>query len=174
MVWVMNHLATLVAASVLLTPVPEPAPLPEDPDEAIQQTEKETVAIEKKAADAVRKKRKRLVDHLKALQEKLNKDGLTEQAAAIRDRLTLLEATWSGAVTDKGITFHSLKSASLNGKYRYLLRVLYVPNDKNLFKEFNDFGTDNCITYAGYKDLPPGFWVYVHPYWYVWRDRMRP
>jgi len=25
--------------------------------------------------------------------------------------------------------------------------------------------------YVGYADLPQGHWVYVHPYWYIWRDR---
>src|SRR5207248_9198215 len=24
--------------------------------------------------------------------------------------------------------------------------------------------------YGGFKDLPPGYWVYVAPYWYIWRD----
>jgi hypothetical protein len=172
--WAMKYVLSLFASTIFWAPVPEPPPLPEDPDQAISEVEKETESIQKKAASAINKKRQRLLDHLKGQQEELTRKGRADDAAAIRDRITLLEGTWSGAIGDKGITFQSLKTASVNGKYRHLLRVLHVPNDKNLFKEFNDFGTDNCPSYAGHKDLPPGFWVYVHPYWYVWRDRMHP
>ena len=24
--------------------------------------------------------------------------------------------------------------------------------------------------YAGYRDLPTGYWVYVYPNWYIWGE----
>ena len=35
---------------------------------------------------------------------------------------------------------------------------------------FTDAGLKNTREYAGQNDLPKGHWVYVYPYWYIWRD----
>jgi hypothetical protein len=60
--------------------------------------------------------------------------------------------------------------ASVNGKYEVLMKTLYVPTDKNRFGDFYDYGYTNQRDYAGYSNLPPGYWVYSSPYWYIWRD----
>lgn len=64
----------------------------------------------------------------------------------------------------------ALKTAAVNGKYEMLLRQIKVPEDVDNYSEFNDYGLYQGTSYAGQNDLPPGYWVYVEPYWYIWRD----
>jgi serine/threonine protein kinase len=60
--------------------------------------------------------------------------------------------------------------ASVNGKYRKLLRRIKVEQDRAAYGEFSDYGHYTGTIYAGYSDLPVGYWVYVYPYWYIWGD----
>jgi hypothetical protein len=62
----------------------------------------------------------------------------------------------------------ALKKAAVNNKYQMLLRQIKVPNDKDNYGEFNDFGQYSGTDYAGLANLPKGYWVYVAPYWYIW------
>jgi hypothetical protein len=64
----------------------------------------------------------------------------------------------------------ALRKARVNGKYAMLLRQIKVPKDVETAKEFQDAGMKNVKEYAGQTDLPRGHWVYVYPYWYIWRD----
>lgn len=64
--------------------------------------------------------------------------------------------------------------ASVNGKYARLLRVIEVPADRNQYGEFNDHGHWQGNAWAGYTNLPPGYWVYVYPDWYIWGDQQDP
>lgn len=64
----------------------------------------------------------------------------------------------------------ALKQARMNGKYAMLLRQIQAPKDAEKFKDVHDFGYRNLREYAGHADLPAGYWVYVFPYWYIWRD----
>jgi beta-lactamase regulating signal transducer with metallopeptidase domain len=64
----------------------------------------------------------------------------------------------------------ALVKARVDGKYEMLLRQIYVPDDVDNYAEFNDFGLYQGASYAGFDDLPNGYWVYVEPYWYIWRD----
>src|SRR5262245_738592 len=61
-----------------------------------------------------------------------------------------------------------LKRASVNGKYRMLLAQFKA--DYEGPDEFKGLGIQSRTEYAGHKDLPKGHWVYVKPYWYIWRD----
>jgi hypothetical protein len=63
-----------------------------------------------------------------------------------------------------------LKKAAVDGKYRMLLAQFKVEKDKDEHGEFKDLGMRNMPTYGDHKDLPKGYWVYVYPYWYIWRD----
>jgi hypothetical protein len=63
-----------------------------------------------------------------------------------------------------------LKKASVNGKYQMLLRQIKVPGDKESYGDYSDYGPYSGASYAGFDDLPKGFWVWVDPYWYIWRD----
>jgi hypothetical protein len=64
----------------------------------------------------------------------------------------------------------SLKKATVNNKYQMLLRQFKVPNDKDNYGDFNDYGQYSGTSYAGLNDLPKGYWVYVAPYWYIWGE----
>jgi hypothetical protein len=63
-----------------------------------------------------------------------------------------------------------LVKARVNGKYEMLLRQIYVPDDVDNYTEFTDYGFYRGNSYANFNDLPSGHWVYVEPYWYIWRD----
>jgi hypothetical protein len=63
---------------------------------------------------------------------------------------------------------------SVYGKYRVLLRKIHVPQDTNAYGKFTDYGMYTGNAWAGYNDLPPGYWVYVYPNWYIWRDCVKP
>jgi hypothetical protein len=60
--------------------------------------------------------------------------------------------------------------ARVNGKYARLLRRLKVPQDRQSYTDFNDYGQYPATDYAGYKNIPEGYWVYVYPYWYIWGE----
>jgi hypothetical protein len=62
------------------------------------------------------------------------------------------------------------KKAQVDGKYRMLLRQIKVEKDAETYGAFKDFGVYSMPEYAGFQDLPSGHWVYVAPYWYIWRD----
>lgn len=64
----------------------------------------------------------------------------------------------------------SLRKARVNDKYAMLLRQINVPADAARYADFRDLGLRNVTSYAGFTDLPKGHWVYVYPYWYIWRD----
>jgi hypothetical protein len=66
-----------------------------------------------------------------------------------------------------------LAAACVDGKYRMLLATFASPQDAGKYGDFNDTGFSPCPSWAGYHDLPPGYWVYVHPFWYIWRDDTR-
>ena len=65
----------------------------------------------------------------------------------------------------------ALKRATEDGKYRMLLRQIRVESDAKQFGVFYDLGFNRQATCAEHTNLPPGYWVYVYPYWYIWRDR---
>ena len=64
----------------------------------------------------------------------------------------------------------NLKKAAVNGKYRMLLAQIKVEDDKEAGGDFKDAGLQSRTDYAGQANLPKGYWVYVKPYWYIWRD----
>jgi hypothetical protein len=68
----------------------------------------------------------------------------------------------------------SHKKATVNGKYQMLLRQFKVADDEKEFGAFKDAGYLARSEYAGQKGLPAAHWVYVAPYWYLWRDQAIP
>jgi len=60
--------------------------------------------------------------------------------------------------------------ASVNGKYRNLLRIVPAAGDAATYRSFHDFGRWQGTSYLGHDNLPPGYWVYVAPNWYIWGD----
>jgi len=66
------------------------------------------------------------------------------------------------------------KKASVGDKYSMLLKKIEVKADLGSYKEFNDFGEWPGTSYAGNKNLPVGYWVYVYPNWYIWGAKDAP
>jgi hypothetical protein len=64
-----------------------------------------------------------------------------------------------------------LKKARVDGKYQMLVHQIKVEKDQEKLGDFKDFGHRSMKEYDGHKDLTPGWWVYVAPYWYIWRDK---
>jgi Ca-activated chloride channel family protein len=64
--------------------------------------------------------------------------------------------------------------ASVEGKYRRLVKKIEVRDDFQRFGAFNDYGHWDGTEYSGHKDLPPGNWVYVYPNWYIWAEAVVP
>jgi hypothetical protein len=65
----------------------------------------------------------------------------------------------------------ALKKARVNGKYAMLLRQFKAEKDGEKYKDFSDEGMRDVREHTGQTDLPKGYWVYVYPYWYIWRDQ---
>ena len=60
------------------------------------------------------------------------------------------------------------RKATIDGKYSVLLKRLRLPKDVNSYGAVNDWGFWEGTSYAGFSDLPQGYWVYVEPDWYIW------
>jgi len=60
--------------------------------------------------------------------------------------------------------------ASVDDKYSHLLRKIAVPEDQGFYGDFYDWGSWSGSSWRGHTDLPSGYWVYVFPHWYIWRD----
>ena len=59
---------------------------------------------------------------------------------------------------------------SPRSRYRTLLKQIEVPDDRKSYGDFCDFGYWAGSTYAGYNDLPAGYWVYLPPNWYIYQE----
>ncbi len=64
--------------------------------------------------------------------------------------------------------------ATVDGKYRRLLKKIEVRSDFATYGEFRDFGHWDGTDYSGHSDLPAGYWVWVYPNWYIWGDVEEP
>ena len=60
--------------------------------------------------------------------------------------------------------------ATVDGKYRRLLKKIEVRSDVATYGDFRDFGHWDRTAYSGHSDLPIGYWVWVYPNWYIWGD----
>lgn len=63
------------------------------------------------------------------------------------------------------------EQATVGGKYSGLLRSLEVPFDLLENGAFQDYGRWGAKQYRGYTGLPPGYWVYVYPRWYIFEKQ---
>ncbi|MBX7101639.1 MAG: hypothetical protein K1X89_28250 [Myxococcaceae bacterium] len=80
------------------------------------------------------------------------------------------DAGMAQVVTPSGA---ELEAASVKGKYRTLLMALEVKEDGATYGEVKDYGFWSGTEYRGHA-VPPGHWVYLHPRWYIWRDKTAP
>lgn len=74
---------------------------------------------------------------------------------------------------NKAISDSRVVKAAVGGKYGRLLRRIHVPKDKDGYTAFSDFGHFQATSYAGYDDIPEGYWVYVFPDWYIWGEQKK-
>lgn len=165
----MYRLSLMLACPLLLAFAPVPVIKPmTDPDKAIRQFDQE---IRNRDEATVAERKSRLVTRVKDLYLTLEKRGRAEEAEAVRERLVLLESIDAHKpLGDSMLPGELLRRASVGGKYRHLLHVLYVPTDRGSYSEFNDFGLWPGTSYLSYNDLKHGHWVYTYPRWYIWRD----
>jgi HEAT repeat protein len=63
--------------------------------------------------------------------------------------------------------------ASAEGKYKTLLRRIKVPQDRQQYQDYHDYGRFEGSSWAGYNDLPAGYWVYVYPHWFIWGEQAK-
>jgi hypothetical protein len=61
-------------------------------------------------------------------------------------------------------------SSTPRSRYQTLLRQIEVPDDRKTYGDFCDFGYWSGTSYAGHADLPPGYWVYLAPNWYIFQQ----
>lgn len=59
------------------------------------------------------------------------------------------------------------KCAGAGAKYSKLLRSIEVPQDQETYGDYYDWGYYTGTSWAGFNDLPPGYWVYVAPKWHI-------
>lgn len=64
----------------------------------------------------------------------------------------------------------TVPAAAVANKYKSLLKTLEVPADQARYGDFYNFGYWSGTSYAGHDDLPPGYWVYLSPNWYIYQD----
>jgi hypothetical protein len=76
----------------------------------------------------------------------------------------------TAAPADETNLEQALKRAAVDGKYRMLLAQIKVDKDREEYGAFRDLGLRDRKEYGGHTGLPKGYWVYVAPYWYIWRD----
>lgn len=60
--------------------------------------------------------------------------------------------------------------ARVKGNYSKLLKKIHVPQDRQSYGDYYDFGTYQATDYAGHANIPAGYWVYVYPHWYIWGE----
>jgi len=71
---------------------------------------------------------------------------------------------------NKAIADMAPAKASVGGKYRKLLRKFKVEEDQANYGKFTDYGYYTGNSWRGHNNLPPGYWVYVYPNWYIWGE----
>jgi hypothetical protein len=117
------------------------------------------------------KRRKQAVIRLEKLHADLVKRGKKDEARAVKDYILLAGSISKGAGLETKLTVPKLmEKASANGRYRELLHVLYMPTERANYTDFSDYGMSATPNYGPYNGLATGYWVYVHPRWYIWKE----
>lgn len=80
---------------------------------------------------------------------------------------------WKGLAAKK-VEIKVPPAASVNGKYEKLLVRLHLPDDEATYGKEYDWGHWNGTSWKTFDNLPPGYWVYVAPHWYIWKTKVKP
>jgi hypothetical protein len=160
----------LLVVPFLLAEEPDPEPDP-TPDHGIRKLDESIRNADRIGNDKVRAQRKKLLGQLERLHADLVRRGKKEQARDMKDRLLLAESLDIDRGLDTKLTVKKLiEKGSSNGRYRELLHVLHVPQDKANYNDFTDYGYSATGSWGGYNNLQFGHWVYVHPRWFIWKE----
>jgi hypothetical protein len=93
---------------------------------------------------------------------------------AVLDRPALPEAAASTRVPPPELEpAEAAAKATHGGKYRTLLTKVHARFDYLVYGAFSDYGYSKTPEYHGQTGLPEGYWVYVYPWWYIFKDRDR-
>lgn len=65
-----------------------------------------------------------------------------------------------------------LEKAKVGGKYRDLIMRFKLAEDRKDYGDFKDFGYYRTTHHKGIRNIPTGYWVYVYPYWHIWREKV--
>ncbi len=90
--------------------------------------------------------------------------------SALDHRLSLHNAVAPATLPAELSTNDARIKATVDGKYRRLLKKIEVRSDVATYGDFRDFGHWEETAYSGHSDLPTGYWVWVYPNWYIWGD----
>ncbi len=96
--------------------------------------------------------------------------GGTLAACAPARRAVVMPATDESALIDPAFR----DRASMNGRYVELIATFTVPEDAARWGSYHDYGWWPGGTWAGVSGIPPGYWVYIEPTWYIWRRQAGP
>lgn len=66
----------------------------------------------------------------------------------------------------------ALEAATRSGKYAELQKVIEVPEDMKTYGEVHDWGWWDGTDWAGHR-VPPGYWVYIYPHWFVFKTQLK-
>ncbi|MFH1421980.1 MAG: hypothetical protein ABIH42_04620 [Planctomycetota bacterium] len=72
------------------------------------------------------------------------------------------------------ISKEAINKASVKGRYIEPFYVLNAPEDSAKYGEFNDYGYWGGGTWLDVPNNPAGYWVYVKPYWIVFKKSSAP
>lgn len=126
--------------------------------------------------------RRRVMERqLEDLQSRLLRNGDPREANTVRERLVLVRDVGYDKPWSMPPLQETLRRASVHGKYHHLLYSFFSPKDSLTYRDFTDFGfwagtrhsTMINNVFVTYDNLNHGFWVYVQPRWFVWRDGPR-
>jgi hypothetical protein len=164
----MLYLPALVMLPVLCAPAkidadPEPVPMP------LAAIDRVNKALSGKK-EGVEKLKKTLVEQLKKRAAELEKAGKKDKANPFTDAAILIESMEKGRGLEKITAAELFKVASVKGKYKKLLHVLWVPADEASYKDPCDYGPYSGTSWAGYNGLKPGKWVYTNKRWFIWAE----
>lgn len=120
--------------------------------------------VRKNACEALERVGPPAKEAVPVLVEVMTKDKNTEVREAAMMALLAIDPD------NKALVDAAPAKARVNGKYTKLLRRIKVEGDKASYGEFSDYGHYTGTSYAGHSNLPPGYWVYVAPHWYIWGE----
>jgi hypothetical protein len=87
--------------------------------------------------------------------------------------LAALDVGCGAAAPPVAIDEKVTRQASVGGRYSGLIKTVHAPSDRGTYGEFNEYGIWGPGVWAGAQQ-PRGYWVYVHPTWFIWEHKGAP